>query len=58
MMNKVINPYEYKMPETFARNLLSKRKGEEKNLKPQEYLCAYVNEQYGIKGTCVRVVLY
>lgn len=49
------NTYEYKMTETLAKNLLNTRKGEEKKMRPQDYLCKFVNEQFGIKGTCIRV---
>lgn len=56
--NKVINPIEYKMPEAFAKQLLKKRKDDESKTRPQEYLCNYVNEQFGIKGTCVKVIYF
>lgn len=56
--NKVINPIEYKMPEAFAKQLLKKRKDDENKIRPQEYLCNYVNEQLGIKGTCVKVIYF
>ena len=56
--NKVINPIEYKMPEAFAKHLLKKRKDDESKTRPQEYLCNYVNEQLGIKGTCVKVIYF
>lgn len=56
--NKVINPIEYKMPEAFAKQLLKKRKDDENKVRPQEYLCNYVNEQFGIKGICVKVIYF
>lgn len=56
--NKVINPIEYKMPEAFAKQLLKKRQDDETKTRPQEYLCDYVNREFGIKGTCVKVIYF
>ena len=47
--------YEYVMPKEMAKNLLDNRNGEEKKLNPHEYLVKIVNEQFGIRGTCVTV---
>lgn len=49
------NTYEYKMTEAMAKAILNTRKGEEKKMRPQEYLCKFINEQRGLKGTCIRV---
>lgn len=49
---------EYKMPTAFGKKLLKERKGTDAKLKPNEYLCKYVNEQYGVKGTCTKVIFY
>ena len=57
-MYKVINPVEYKMTEAFAKNLLKSRKGTDAKLTPKEYLCNYVNEQCGVRGTSVKEILY
>lgn len=43
------------MTETLANEILKTRKGEEKKMRPQEYLCKFVNEQFGIKGVCTKV---
>lgn len=48
---------EYKMPKLMASELLKTRKGLEQNMPPQKFLCMVVNEQFGIKGNCVRVVV-
>ena len=49
--------FEYKMSKDMADAYLSARKGDEKKKRPQEYLCQIVNDTFGIKGTCVRVVI-
>lgn len=43
---------EYKMPRLMAEEIL---KGKTSN--PQEILCNYVNENCGLKGYCVRVLV-
>lgn len=64
-MNKTIdNVYckagfiEYKMPEKMAQELLKGRKGEETKMRPNDYLCKVVNENFGLKGHCVKVIMY
>ena len=54
---KIFGTFEYKMPKACAEKLLKERKGEDKKKNPQEYLCQIINEGYGIKGTCVKVVI-
>lgn len=49
---------EYKMSKNLSKKLLKSRK--EKNelkMRPQEFLCHYVNTQLGIKGVCTRVIV-
>lgn len=48
--------FEYKMTKNMADMYLKERKGPDKNKHPQEYLCDIVNSEFGIKGTCTRVV--
>ena len=48
---------EYKMTKEFAKSLLNERKGNEKRMSNQAYLCKYVNDVYGLKGKCVRVLI-
>ena len=59
-MNKNYGSIEYKMPEELAKQLLKKRKGVEgvNKMKPNEYLCYVVNEEFGIKGNCVKVITF
>lgn len=50
--------YEYKMSADCARNILKNRSGQDAKKNPQQYLCEYVTEQYGLLGTCIRVLTY
>lgn len=50
--------FEYKMTKEMANAYLNARKGEEKKKHPQEYLCQIVNDNFGIKGTCTRVLFF
>lgn len=50
-----IGACEYQMPQAMATELLKERKGLEKNMRPQDYLMKYVNEQCGLLYNCVRV---
>lgn len=50
--------YEYKMGKECAQNILKNRKGADAKKNPQQYLCEYVTEQYGLLGTCIRVLTY
>lgn len=47
---------EYKMPEKMAQAYLSERKGEDAKMHPNDYLCRLVNETFGLKGYCTRVI--
>ena len=49
---------EYKMPDLMARELLKLRKGEEAKMKPNDFLCKVVNEEFGALGRCVNVIRY
>lgn len=53
-----IGNIEYKMEKAMADALLKARKGEDKKKHPQEYLCDVVNEQFGVKGNCVKVLFF
>lgn len=46
---------EYNMTETMAKEILKTRQGEEKKMQPQAFLAKYVQEQFGVKGICVKV---
>ena len=49
---------EYKMPEAMAKAYLNERTGEEKKMRPNDFLCKIVNEEFGLKGYCTRVIRY
>ena len=44
---------EYKMSKEMAKMYL---KNCPKNVKPQDYLCQIVDEQFGLKEKCIRVI--
>lgn len=46
---------EYTMTAALAQHIIKTHKGPKKN--KQEMLCNYVNEQCGLKGKCVRVLI-
>lgn len=48
-------PLEYRMSKILAADLLKKRQGEDKKMKPNDYLCKIVNQQFGLRGTCIYV---
>ena len=46
--------YEYKMPRACANDILRECPS---RTNPQQYLCDYVTEQYGLLGWCCRVIV-
>lgn len=50
--------FEYKMPEELAKELLRNRDGLDKKMRPNEYLCKVVNEQYGLLRPVTRVLTF
>lgn len=46
---------EYNMSAEQAKALLKTRKGTELNMRPQDFLCKYVNESCNLRGYCVAV---
>lgn len=46
---------EYNMSKTMAMELLKLRKGEEKKMEPQAYLCKVLTEQFGLKYPVTKV---
>ena len=49
---------EYKMPKEMAAMYLKNAKGEFAKKHPKEYLIQVVNEEFGVKGTCVNVITF
>ena len=48
---------EYQMGRAMAENILDLRKGKEKGIDPQKWLCDYINDQMGFIGYCIKVVI-
>ena len=56
MTNSKAGAIEYKMTELMAEELLKTRKGDEFKMTENEFLCKVVNETFGVKCNCVRVI--
>ena len=54
-MEEKMGAIEYQMSALMAKELIRTRKGDDKKLKPQDYLVKYVNEQFGLLFKCVKV---
>ncbi len=50
-----IGSIEYQMPKKMADELLKARKGAERNMRPQDFLIKYVNEECGLLRACTKV---
>lgn len=50
--------FKYKMSYATAKELLRQKKGEDRSLSNQAYLCKTVNETYGLLGTCIEVIYF
>lgn len=48
---------EYVMPKAMANTYLKNRGGEDKKMRPQDYLKKVVNEDFGLKNYCTRVII-
>ena len=46
---------EYEMSKDMAKEILATRKGAEMNMPPQKFLCQVVNDEFGLKGNCIKV---
>ena len=56
---KIMNgTIEYKMPKEMASMYLKTAKGDFAKKHPKEYLIKVVNEEFGIRGTCVNVITF
>jgi len=56
---KIMNgTIEYKMPKEMASMYLKTAKGDFAKKHPLEYLIKVVNEEFGIRGTCVNVITF
>jgi len=48
---------EYKMSKASAKFLLSNRKGPDAKMSENDFLCKVVNDECGLLGYCVRVII-
>jgi len=48
---------EYQMPRKYANEILSTRRGQEKNMRPQDFLVKYVNDECGLLRACTKVII-
>ena len=55
MLKTYMRPVEYQMTAKVADSYLKARKGDDKKLRPNDYLCKVVNEEYNLRGYCVKV---
>ena len=49
---------EYIMPRLMADELLNTRKGQDKNMDPQNFLVKVVNEDFGLLYNCTQVTIH
>lgn len=49
--------FEYKMPTKMAKELLKGRSETEKRMSQKDFLVKFVNDNCGIKGTCINVIV-
>ena len=49
--------FEYQMDKKMFDSIVKSRKGEDKKINPFKYVVDYINESYGIKGNCIKVIL-
>jgi hypothetical protein len=57
-MKNIVNNYKYKMSKACFESIINTRQGKEKSMNPYIYAVDYINKEYGLKGTCVEVVVY
>lgn len=48
---------EYQMGRDMAEDVLALRKGKDRGIDPQKWLCDFVNEQMSLIGYCIKVVI-
>ena len=57
-MKNIVNNYKYKMSKACFESIMNTRQGKEKSMNPYIYAADYINKEYGLKGTCIEVVVY
>lgn len=48
---------EYQMGKEMAESILDLRKGKDKGIDPQKWLCSYINNELGFIGYCIKVII-
>lgn len=56
-MKNNTNEITYRMPAGVAKAYLKNRHGDETKMNTQIYLCKMVDQDYGLKGNCVKVII-
>lgn len=56
-MKNNTNEIAYRMPAGVAKAYLKNRHGDEIKMNNQAYLCKMVDQDYGLKGNCVKVII-
>lgn len=57
-LHEKVGDVEYKMPKAMADALLKDRKGDDKKMRPQDYLIQVVNDNFGLLYHCSKVIVY
>ena len=57
-MHEKMGFIEYKMPYKMAKAYLDGRNDSQKRIHPQKFLVDVVNQEFGLKGQCVKVIQY
>lgn len=56
-LHEKVGAIEYQMSAAVADEILKSRKGADKNLRPQDYLIKYINEEAGLLRKCTKVTI-
>lgn len=56
-LHEKVGSVEYIMSSLMADEILKTRKGDDKKMRPQDYLIKYVNEDCGLLRTCTKVTV-
>jgi len=56
-LHERVGSVEYIMNSAMADEILKTRKGDDKKLRPQDYLIKYVNEDCGLLRNCTKVTV-
>lgn len=47
----------YQMTKAMFKSLVKSRKGEELKMNPYKFVCKYINDFFGLKGTVKKIVI-